>query len=390
MTKLSRTDLRADHCGSLIRPRKLRQARLDRHLGKITDAELEAIEDVCILEVLRMQNAVGLGITSDGEFRRQFWFSALFESVRGMKQSTAGRTAFSELQKKNLLSNPEFERPYPVVTGKIERDPTRRHIMVDEISFLKKHSKRPFKITVPSTHVLFRFMDGAFEQGVTDRYYPGMNEVLQDLRAYVEAEVALAAESGVAYIQIDNPEYGRLMSSEYRELLRSKGEDPDVRLTAEIASDNQLLRAAKRPDNVTGIHICLGTYIGDPNTAKNLRVNYEPSIVNRVFEELEADRFTCEYSVRSGTLASLKRKPKLGNKVIALGIVNVLQKEIESIDSICSQVKQAFEYVDPNNLAICNNCGFSGASVDAFVDEDIQKRKLEVMVQSAEKLWNSH
>ena len=68
---------RADHCGSLIRPDKLRRARLDRLHGRIDDAALAAIEDAAILDVLKMQRDAGIEIYSDGEFRRAFWLSAI-------------------------------------------------------------------------------------------------------------------------------------------------------------------------------------------------------------------------------------------------------------------------------------------------------------------------
>jgi methionine synthase II (cobalamin-independent) len=68
---------RADHCGSLVRPEKLRTARLDYLRGRIGASQLADIEDECILAALKLQRDVGLGIYSDGEFRRDFWLSAV-------------------------------------------------------------------------------------------------------------------------------------------------------------------------------------------------------------------------------------------------------------------------------------------------------------------------
>jgi 5-methyltetrahydropteroyltriglutamate--homocysteine methyltransferase len=118
-------------------------------------------------------------------------------------------------------------------------------------------------------------------------------------------------------------------------------------------------------------------------------VNYDPEVVARVFEELNADMFTCEYSIRAGTVDSLKLKPKLGTKVIALGIVNVVDPRVETVDEVSRKIEQAAQYVDIANLAVCNNCGFSGASVDAFFESDIQKQKLAVIVQTADRIWGT-
>jgi methionine synthase II (cobalamin-independent) len=71
---------RADHCGSLIRPDKLRRARIDRLHGRIGDAELTAIEDEAIIDVLKMQRDSGIEIYSDGEFRRAFWLSSISDN----------------------------------------------------------------------------------------------------------------------------------------------------------------------------------------------------------------------------------------------------------------------------------------------------------------------
>jgi len=232
-------------------------------------------------------------------------------------------------------------------------------------------------------------MEHAFQRGVTDRYYSGMEELLSDVFAQVEEEVAAATASGVQYIQIDNPNYANLMAIEKREEMRTAGKDPDVILQNELDNDNKLLRRAKRSDNLTGVHICLGTYIGAPKRVTGTRVNYDADVLARILESLEADAFTCEFSPRSGTMECLASKPKLGNKIVALGIVNVLDPTVEEIGFVIKQVEKAARYVDLANLAVCNNCGFSGASADAYITADIQQRKLKVLAASAESLWGS-
>ena len=75
---------RADHCGSLIRPDSVRRARVAKLRGEIDEAELHRIEDEAILGALELQRKAGLGIYTDGEFRRRFWFSGLEESLEGI------------------------------------------------------------------------------------------------------------------------------------------------------------------------------------------------------------------------------------------------------------------------------------------------------------------
>jgi hypothetical protein len=64
---------RADHVGSLLRPKKLLTARAEHAEGTITAEQLRAVEDEAIVEVIRTQGDVGLRTATDGEFRRASW-----------------------------------------------------------------------------------------------------------------------------------------------------------------------------------------------------------------------------------------------------------------------------------------------------------------------------
>src|ERR1700704_4600390 len=84
--QMTRKVYRADHCGSLVRPQKLRTARLDFRRGRIAAKELAPVEDEALLAALKLQQEAGLKIFSDGEFRRDFWLSAVSdEFFEGME-----------------------------------------------------------------------------------------------------------------------------------------------------------------------------------------------------------------------------------------------------------------------------------------------------------------
>ena len=96
--------------------------------------------------------------------------------------------------------------------------------------------------------------------------------------------------------------------------------------------------------------------------------------------------FLIEYSERTGNLEAFRDLPK--NKIISLGILNTRDPRVETPDEIRYRVDGAAKFIPLDNLSICPNCGFSGAAVETWVTEDIQKRKLEVLVLTAEKIWN--
>ena len=94
---------RADHCGSLVRPQELRTARTDYLHGKITKPQLRGIEDRCIVSALKLQQDAGLKIYSDGEFRRDFWLSAVSdEFFDGMENHGIDYTRHPYLRGKEI------------------------------------------------------------------------------------------------------------------------------------------------------------------------------------------------------------------------------------------------------------------------------------------------
>lgn len=366
---------RADHCGSLIRPESVRKARIARLRGAIDEAELHRVEDEAILAAIELQRKAGLCIFSDGEFRRRFWFSGLQESLEGIVEGGTLRA----IERGDRIANPELAIPNPVVVEKLRRRPGT--IIEREIAFMKKHSPGPFKVTVPAQGAIVN-LGTWFKEGITDQAYATRAELTDALLGFLEDDVRTAADAGVPYIQIDNPRYAAYIGG-----VNAPPPADAPPLEEVIAWDNRLLRAARRPGVTVGLHICLGTYVGGGNTTLGRLIPYEPAMVARIFSELEADVLTVEYTGRSGTLESLKLLPDLGKKVLALGMINVMSPRIESADELVRNIEQAAQYVPLANLAICNNCGFAGTAALAYLDEDLQLRKLARMVEVSERVW---
>jgi methionine synthase II (cobalamin-independent) len=92
---MTRRAFRADHCGSFIRPEKLRKARVDRLHDRIDDAALAAIEDEAILDVLKLQRDAGVEIYSDGEFTASRIAASTTRAIRYCAARTCRTTASS-------------------------------------------------------------------------------------------------------------------------------------------------------------------------------------------------------------------------------------------------------------------------------------------------------
>ncbi|MET0877443.1 MAG: cobalamin-independent methionine synthase II family protein [Tardiphaga sp.] len=373
---------RADHCGSLIRPEKLRRARLDRLHGRIDDAALAAVEDAAILDVLKMQRDAGIEIYSDGEFRRAFWLSAISDKFfHGFENRGIDYARYPTLAGKDVVDREEFVPQVPVVVDKLQK---KGRITGDEIKFMKKHSPGTFKMTLPSPVTL---VPTQYRAGISDRAYPAWQDFFEDFTRLMADEVKAIADDGVTYIQVDAPGYSRFIVPErLKEQVLDKGLDPTKELDTVLAAENTLLRAAKRDGVTVAVHICLGTYIlGAPGPLGGAGSTYEAPTVGRIIDALEADTFLIEYSERSSALDSLRDVPK--NKIISLGLINIRDPQVETVDGLRQKLDTAAKFVPMENLSICPNCGFSGAGADAWISEDIQRRKLDVLVETARRTW---
>src|SRR6267142_6550075 len=132
-----RPPFRADHVGSLLRPAALKKARAEK------SPQLEQIEDDCIREAVRMQEAAGLQAVTDGEFRRAFWHVDFLTGFDGIV-ATQGQYALkfhgeggAESETKSMM----------VVNGKVKRS---RPVMVSHFDFLKKSTSRTAKLCIPA------------------------------------------------------------------------------------------------------------------------------------------------------------------------------------------------------------------------------------------------
>jgi len=375
------TVYRADHCGSLIRPEKLRRARADYVHGGISHEQLKEAEDAAIRDAFILQKEAGLDVFSDGEFRRGFWLSAISdEFFEGMENEGIDYVRYPFLKGKSIEQAELLVPPNPIVKGKLRR---KKRITDSEIAFLRGESPGPFKITIPSPVTLSR---ASYKSGVSEKAYPTWEEFFEDYAKLVADEIRDIVKDGVKYVQLDAPHYTRFMVPERRSQLTSLGIDLQNELNAAISAENACLEAAKVDGVTRAIHICLGTFILGPQGPLGGAGNYDAEITERLIAELDADVFLVEYSDRVSSLESLRGVAK--GKVISLGILNVRDPRVETEDEILRKVETAAKYVPVESLSLCPNCGFSGGAADAFVTEDIQKRKLAVLGRVADKVWN--
>ncbi len=366
--------IRADHVGSLLRPQPLVDARDAYDRGDIDLSALRAAEDAAILHALDLQREAGMEVFSDGEFRRAAWVSGLHDVLEGVTATGRRRLrpgAWKGLGEKE--ANAELPIAALAVTGRI--GVSGRFTGV-ETGFLKAHAPGPFKVTMPSPTIHLNM----FDPETSAAAYPDPGALLDDLVDIYRKEVEAQIEDGAAYIQLDSLRYTQVIAGFTPNNQPMASAEEVVGQT--IAADNAVLASARDRGVVTGVHICRGNH----RSAWGASGGYD-SVAERLLNEVEADRFLLEYDdERSGGFQPLRFLPK--GKVVVLGLVSSKLPALENADELRRRVDEAAQYAPLDQLALSPQCGFASTFRGNLLSEDDQKRKLELVADTARRIWN--
>jgi len=370
------TQFRADNIGSLLRPRELLEARAAYREGRLDREQLRAIEDGSILKALELQKEAGVQIFTDGEYRRDIFTADITEAVEGLVPgkttvSFEWRGPGSELAKESKEGNLQF-----VVGAKLRK---KGRFTPGEAPFLKQHAPGPFKVCTPAAmqHAVSRY-----RPGVTDKFYPTIYDMLQDLAVIMRDEVQALIDEGASYVQLDAPSYSTFYDPRRRELLEQSGVDPATAFDAAIAADNAMIQGIKRSaDVVIGIHFCRG----NKRSAWGAEGSYEP-IAEKAFGSLKMDRYLFEFDTeRAGGFEPLRFVPK--GKTVVLGLITTKEPRLEAEDELLRRIEEASKFVPLENLAVSTQCGFASAASGNLLSWDDMRRKLELVANTARKVW---
>lgn len=362
---------RAEQVGSLLRPAEVLQAHADYAEHRITPEQVKEIEDKAILAALELQQQAGVDIFTDGEYRRGSWASDFTASVDGYVDAPSPVNL--GWQGPAVSTSPSTGR----VVGQRLRQ--KRRLTADESAFLKQHAPGPFKITLPAASYM---VARGYKPGITDTVYSSRAELLHDVVTIIQAEIRALLADGVPYIQIDNPHYPDYIDEGHRQQWYAMGINPDQALPEDIAADNECLQGIDRSRVTLAMHICRG----NNRSAWHASGGYEP-VAEQVFGSIQVDRFLLEYdSERAGGFEPLRFVPR--GKTVVLGLLTTKQGQLESQDDLLRRIDEASKYVPLENLALSPQCGFASVAEGNLLSWDDQRRKLELVVETARKVWS--
>jgi 5-methyltetrahydropteroyltriglutamate--homocysteine methyltransferase len=362
---------RADHVGSLLRPKSVLDARAAHADGVMSAEELRAVEDDAIRDVVRMQEDIGLQSATDGEFRRTSWHMDFIYQLHGVSRTDEQ----IQVHFRNAQGDLDFTSAALKIDGKIGLDGP---IFGPDFEFLKSvvTTATP-KLTIPSPSMVhYRGGPAAIDKSV----YPDEDEFWADLSAAYAKQVREIAALGCTYLQLDDTSLAYLNDPAQRAELSAKGADAEHQHERYIRQINAAL-AGRPPELKVTTHMCRGNF----RSSWTAEGGYD-FVAEALFGDLDVDGFFLEYDdARSGGFEPLRFVPP--GKMVVLGLVTTKRPELESKDDLKRRIDEAAKYVPLEQLCLSGQCGFSSTVEGNNLTLDDEIAKLALIVETAAEVW---
>jgi 5-methyltetrahydropteroyltriglutamate--homocysteine methyltransferase len=359
---------RADHVGSLLRSERLKEVRAQFQEGRITSDRLREVEDREIETIISRQEGSGLQAITDGEYRRSWWHFDFLWRLNGCErvvgeQGITFRGAASKAAGIRVGGKLDFPDDHP---------------MLAHFEFLRTHTQRVPKMTIPSPAMLYvRTGRDLIDPAV----YPDLDAFFDELAKTYRKAVQAFYQAGCRYLQFDDTAWAFLCSKEQRDKARERGENLD-KLGETYARVVNYAVAEKPADMVITGHVCRGNF----RSSWISEGSYEP-VAELLLGGVDYDGYFLEYDTeRAGGFEPLRFLPK-GKKIVVLGLVTSKSGELEKNDFIKRKIDEAARYADLAQLCLSPQCGFASTEEGNLITEDEQWAKLRLVVDVAREVW---
>jgi len=370
--------------GSWPRSPALLRALKRRQAGEIPQAEFETAADAAVLEVLRVQEEAGVDVVTDGEQRRDNFYSFLAEKLEGLRLMTlAGLLEYAEDKAffdrtLRSLDAPSFSIKSPTVVDRLR---LRSPLAADGATFLRRHTDKPIKVALPGPYLLAR---ATWVAGVSNSAYPTREALAADLVTILRDEVARLVAAGVAFVQLDEPVLTDVVFRPpvaVRSFMCAPLAAPETDPEGELSWAVELVNAVVQDAGVrTGLHLCRGNWTR--NEAVLLSGSYAPLL--GALEAMAVDQWVLEFATpRAGDLEVFRGH---AGREIGLGVVNPRTAEVETAATIVARVREALRHFDPSRVWLNPDCGFGTFAERPVADAEVAAAKLRAMVAAAAAL----
>lgn len=370
--------------GSWPRRKELLRAQKAKRRRELSEDEFRRLADREVLRVLALQDEVGVDIVTDGEQRRDSFFSFVAEKLDGVEMMTLAdmlnivedKAGFEMILQ--TLDVPAFSISNATCVGRVSR---RSPLAVDELTFLKQHTDKPVKVPLPGPYLLTR---GMFVHEVSWPYYETKEALGDAVVKLLRAEIGELLDAGADFVQFDEPvltevvfAQGQARTFMCAHLAATK--DPTEELEFAVSLLNRVVDGfdfAARGARV-GLHICRGNWSQDESTL--LRGSYDP--LSPYMQQMNVQQLVLEYATeRAGDLM------EFGGKELGLGVVNPRTERVEGVAEIRQSIDRALERYPRENLFLNPDCGFATFSNRPVNSDNVALGKLQAMREAVESL----
>jgi 5-methyltetrahydropteroyltriglutamate--homocysteine methyltransferase len=299
-----------------------------RELWRVPAEYLEEAQDDATRIAIADQERAGLDILTDGEMRRESYSNRFATALDGVDIDNPG----------TALDRSGHPNPVPRVVGPVAR---KHPVQVRDLEFLRAHTSKPVKITVPGPFTM--------SQQAQDDFYGSPRELGLAYAAAVREEVLDLLAGGADIVQLDEP-YMQARPEPAREY------GLDV-----------LKAATDGIDGTLAVHICFG-YAAI--------IHERPSGYSFLPElaATAADQVSIE-TAQSGL--DLEVLESLADKTIILGVLDLSTHEVETPETVAGRIRRAFPHADAGRIVAAPDCGMK------YLTRDAAYGKLESLVEGA-------
>lgn len=300
-------------------------------LWRVPEPYLAQAQDDATLLAIRAQEQAGLDIVTDGETRRESYSNRFATALEGLDLDNPGIA----------ITRSGKRQPVPRIVGKIRR---MRPVEVEDLLFLKKHTSRKTKITVPGPFTM--------AQQAQNDYYKTEEEAALGYAAAVNEEIRDLFAAGADVVQIDEP---------YMQAQPEKAREYGLKA---------LNRALQGVSGVTAVHICFGyaVYLKD----KPAGYSFLPELAECSCKQVSIE--TAQPNLDCAVLT------KLPDKKILVGCIDLSTPEIETPQTVAERIRKALRYVKPENVILAPDCGMK------FLPRASAFGKMKAMAEAAKIL----
>jgi 5-methyltetrahydropteroyltriglutamate--homocysteine methyltransferase len=366
--------------GSWPRPPAVLDAQRRLRRGELDRGGFDRIADAAIAHVVRAQEDAGCDIITDGELRRDNFYSFVAQKFDGVRLMTLAemldvvedKAGFERLLQ--TLDVPAYSISNPTCVGRLAR---RESLAVDDLRFLRCLTGRPIKVTLPGPYLLTRAM---FVAEVTRGTYATKEDLAEDVVRLLHEEVAALAAEGADFVQLDEPVLTELAfaptnTRTFMCAALAARKDPAEELEFAVGLINRVVEGLSPLR--TGVHVCRGNWSRDETTL--LSGGYQP--LAPYLQRLQVTQLVLEYATeRAGELVALP------GKELGLGVVNPRADRVETVADVRRAIEAALAHFQPGQIFLNPDCGFGTFSSRPMNSGAVAAAKIRVMAEAAAAL----